>query len=508
MKMISMQGGGKASMNDGGNAGPGQSRRDFLKLGTGAMAGLVAHPSTGSAREQGANKEKTTRPNFLFLVGEGLRHDEFSFAGNPIIQTPNLDRLGYEGINFKNAFVINALCSPSRATLLTGLYSHTTGCIDNQDRPIPAGVPIFTDLLHEAGYDTGCFGKVHIGNALKDRHWDAYCGFDEAATDYYNPRMIEGGGGNYREPRVYEGYVDDILTSKAVSWLKQERDKPFFCLFMFQAPHAPFYRSRRNLDLYNGIPVPKPKTFDDDLKGFPGKPRAFANAQNKIGTTILGAAPRSLEEVVKDHYAGVVNNDQNFRSLLEALESSGKLDDTVIVLTSDHGFFLGEWRCYDKRFMHEPSIRVPLLIRYPKLIPAGTVVEQMALNLDLAPTMLELAGLQVPRQMQGRSLVPFLNGSEPAQWREDWLYEYYEYPSANNVPKHRGIRTARYKLIHYYLPPEEFELYDLQNDPEELFNLYGESRYRGLTETLRRRLEELRRETGDPAAGRHSASFG
>ncbi|HEX5484235.1 MAG TPA: sulfatase-like hydrolase/transferase, partial [Terriglobia bacterium] len=374
-------------MSDEGNGQASPSRRTFLKLGAGAVAGLMAHPGARATASEAPQTGTNRRPNFLLLIGEGLRSDELSFTGNPIIHTPNLDRLGYEGINFKNTFVINALCSPSRATILTGLYSHTTGCLDNRNRLIPHKFPIFTDLLHEAGYETGCFGKAHIREALTDRYWDTYFGFDGASTDYYHPKIAEGSRGHVGELKTYHGYVDDLVTEKAVSWLSEERDKPFCCVFMFQAPHAPFYRSRRNLDLYNGVPIPKPVTFDDDLKGYPGKPRAFADADNKIGTTILGADdPRSLEEMVKDHYAGVVSNDQNFHSLLEALEKAGKLDDTVIILTSDHGFFLGEWRFYDKRFMHEPSIRVPLLIRYPKMIQAGATVEKMALDLDLAPT--------------------------------------------------------------------------------------------------------------------------
>ncbi len=485
-------------MGDDKNDLGGQSRRTFLKIGAGAVAGLMAHPEARAAVPGGPQATANSRPNILLLIGEGLRSDELSFTGNPIIHTPNLDRLGYEGINFKNTFVINALCSPSRATILTGLYSHTTGCLDNRDRLIPHQFPIFTDLLHEAGYETGCFGKAHIREALSDRYWDYYFGFDGASTDYYHPRIAEGTAGHVGELQVYHGYVDDLVTEKAVSWLSQEREKPFCCVFMFQAPHAPFYRSRRNLDLYNGVPIPKPATFDDDLKGYPGKPRAFADADNKIGTTYLGDDdPRSLEEMVKDHYAGVVNNDQNFHSLIEVLEKTGKLDDTVIILTSDHGFFLGEWRFYDKRFMHEPSIRVPLLVRYPKLIQAGTVVEKMALDLDLAPTILELAGITVPKEMQGKSLVPFLKGSEPPSWRADWLYEYYEYPGNQQVKPNRGVRTDRYKLIHYYEPPEEFELYDLQTDPGELYSLHGDPRYADLFHHLMSRLHQLRVETGD-----------
>ncbi len=206
---------------------------------------------------------------------------------------------------------------------------------------------------------------------------------------------------------------------------------------------------------------------------------------------------RSLEELTKDYYAGIVDADTNAGKLFAALSDLGQLDDTVIMFSSDHGFFLGEWRMYDKRLMHEPSIRVPMLVRYPKMIRAGSVADPMVLNLDIAPTFLELAGVEIPQWVQGRSLVPLLQGQAPANWRQDWLYEYYEYPGPHNVRKSRGIRTERYKLIHYYEAPEEFELYDLQEDPGELHNLYGDPRYASLTSDLRQRLEELRKQTDD-----------
>jgi arylsulfatase A-like enzyme len=207
---------------------------------------------------------------------------------------------------------------------------------------------------------------------------------------------------------------------------------------------------------------------------------------------------RSLEELVKDHYTGVVSNDEAIGKVLHVLEDKRALDDTAILFSSDHGFFLGEWRMFDKRFMYEPSIRVPLIIRYPRMIRPGTSIGQMALNLDLAPTILELAGVPVPIAMQGKSLVPFLSGETPADWRKDWLYEYYEFPEDEHVPPHRGIRSDRYKLIHYYtMVPQEYELYDLQVDPGESNNLWAEPVYHGLSQQLLARIDELRKQTGD-----------
>ncbi len=438
------------------------------------------------------------KPNFVFFLGEGVRWDEFSFAGNKIIQTPNFDRLAREGMVFRNAFVVNALCLPSRASILTGLYSHTTGAVDNRDRPIPPAAPVISDLLRASGYDVAFIGKSHVKGSLRDRYWDYHFGFDGQA-EYYSPTITEGVRGVYGQPKKYEeNYVDDLLLEKALDYLDHPHDRPF-CLFLwFYAPHAPFYRPRRLLDLYNGVPIPKPATFDYDLKGYPGKPRAFVEARNKIGTTEMDDDARSLEELVKDHYAGVVSNDEAIGKVMQVLEDKHALDDTAILFSSDHGFFLGEWRIFDKRFMHEPSIRVPLIIRYPRMIGPGTSIGQMALNLDLAPSILELAGVPVPIAMQGRSLIPFLKGETPVDWRKDWLYEYYEFPENEHVPPHRGVRTDRYKLIHYYtMVPQEYELYDLQADPGERKNLWGEPAYGGLRGHLLARIDELRKQTGD-----------
>ncbi len=477
-----------------------QSRRTFIKVGAGALGALALGQS--SLETLAKDSSKNPKPNFVFFLGEGLRWDEFSCMGNPILRTPNMDRIAREGMTFRNAFVTNSLCLPSRACFLTGLYSHTTGTIDNRDRPIPKNFPVVSDLLHEAGYEVAFFGKSHVQGGLQDRYWDYYFGFNGQADDYYHPTLIEGIAGKYSKPKTYNGYVDDVITGRALEWLNQKHDKPFCIFLWFWAPHSPFYRDRKDSDLYNGVKIPKPATFDDDLKGYPSKP-AFADANDKIGYSTVGKDDaRSLEELVKDHYAGVVNNDEHVGSVLNALDRSGKKDDTVVMLSSDHGFFLGEWHLYDKRFMHEPSIRVPLMVRYPKMIQPGSVSDKMALNIDVTPTMLELAGVQMPNPMHGTSLVPLLKGKK-VDWRRDWLYEYFEYPEFEHVRPHRGVRTERYKLIHYHTVPEypdlqeAFELYDLQEDPGELVNLHGQKRYGALTQQLLIRIGELRSETGD-----------
>ncbi len=474
------------------NAQP-PSRRHFL-----GCYGLAASAVAASALSR--TEAAPGRPNIVFLLGEGQRADALSLAGNKLLRTPNQDRIGREGVWFRNAFVMNALCAPSRAAALTGMYSHATGALGNDtSHPLPPSIPMFTDLLRQAGYETALCGKAHIGEGARDRYWDYYFAYNAASTNFYHPMMYEGRNGKYSGPEKFSGYADDIITDHALGWLKQKRNKPFCLCLWFQAPHAPFYRARRDLDLYNGVPIPKPDTFDDDLKGYPGKPRAFADADNKIGTTILSDDdPRSLEELVKDYDAGLVDVDRNVGRLFDWLTETGQLDNTIILHSSDHGFFLGEWRMYDKRFMHEPSIRVPLMIRYPRAFKPGTVVDEMVLNIDIAPTLLELAGVAVPDRVQGKSMVDLAKGHKTG-WRKDWLYEYYEYPGSQQVRPNRGIRTERYKFIHYYLPPEEFELYDLQTDPGERNNLCGKPQYAELIQKLRQRMTELRKETKDPA---------
>ena len=404
-----------------------QTRRAVLKY----IAGTVGASSYGlDALEAFAHAidNKSKNPNIVCIVGEGLRWDELSLTGNKLIQTPNLDRIGREGCTFHNAFVVNALCLPSRATMLTGMYSHTTGAVSNVEGKIPVRFPLVSDLLQKAGYETAFLGKSHIEGALMEHNWDYYFGFVGQA-DYYRPNITEGIRGKYGPARVYEGeYVDTLLTRKAIEWLKQKRTKPFCMFLWFYAPHAPFYRPKDLVNDLNGVPIPKPSTFDEDLNGYPGKPRAVADADNKVGySEVFSDDPRSLEELVKDHYVGVEDNDRNVGAIWQELERQNVADNTAILQSSDHGFFLGEHHLYDKRLMYEPSIRVPMIVRYPGQVKAGTSREEMVLNLDMAPTLLDIAGLPVATDMQGKSMLSLAQERPNVSWRKDWLYEYYEY---------------------------------------------------------------------------------
>jgi len=448
--------------------------RTFLAV---AVLLLAVRPATAAER-----------PNFVIMMTDDQRADSMSCAGNKILKTPNMDRIAREGVRFTNMFVTNSLCAPSRATLLSGLYSHSHGVIDNKDRPIAKDQTLLPDLLREAGYEVAFCGKSHVSGVLRDRKWDYYFGF-KGQGDYLKPIIAEGTDG---KDQPYEGYMDDVVTGKAIEWIQKKRTKPFALFLFFKAPHRSWLRARRHHDLFRNAIIPKPATYDDDLKGYPGKPRAFADADNKIGPA---NDCRSLE-FIKDYYATITAVDENIGKVFEALGQANKLGDTAMLFTSDNGFFHGEYRMFDKRLMHEPSIRVPLLIRYPKQITEGSTREHMVLNIDIAPTVLDLAGVEVPKWMHGRSVVPLFK-SKAVNWRQDWLYEYYEYPGPHSVKKNRGVRTERWKLIHYYDNPEEFELYDLANDPDERDNLHGKAEHAELEKKLLARIEDLRKETGD-----------
>jgi arylsulfatase A-like enzyme len=468
-------------------------RRTFLRNSVAAAAAL----SSPGLLTEALSQTPARKPNIVFFLGEGARWDECSISGNKILHTPNIDWIGREGVIFKNAFVTNALCLPSRASILSGMYSHTTGAVDNGHMKVPDTFPLITDMIRDAGYEIAFIGKSHVEGALRDRYWDYYFGFNGQA-DYPHPVITEGRNGKYGEPQTYNEYVDDLLTDKAVAWLNEPHEKPFCLLLWFYAPHAPFYRPMRHVNDFNGVPIPKPKSFDEYDQGYPGKPKLVAEALNKIGAQFLeNDAPRSLEELVKDHYAGIESNDDDMARIFQVLREKNIADDTAVLWSSDHGFFLGEHRFYDKRLMYEPSIRVPLMIRYPRRIKAGTVREEMAINVDVASTVLDIAGIPIPAAFQGKNLMPLAEGKQ-IPWRKDWLYEYYEYPGAEQIPQNRGVRTERYKYIHYYaIEPQAFELYDLQIDPDEMHNLYGDPKYADLTAQLKARLEELRKETND-----------
>ena len=347
------------------------TRRTVLKYLTGAVGASACglNELESFARQLNGDSKK---PNIVCIVGEGLRSDELSSTGNKLIQTPNLDRIGHEGCTFKNGFVVNALCLPARATMLTGMYSHTTGAVSNVEGKIPARFPLVSDLLQNAGYETAFLGKV----AHRRRADGAQLGLLlrlRRAGRLLPAQNHRGSSRQIRPGKTLSKANTSIRSSpkRPVEWLKQKRSKPF-CLFLwFYAPHAPFYRPKDMVNDFNGVPIPKPKTFDENLKNYPGKPRAVADADNKIGySEVFSDDPRSLEELVKDHYVGVQDNDRNMGAVWQELERQNIVNDTAFLLSSDHGFFLGEHHLYDKRLMYEPSIRVPMIVSCPGRVKA------------------------------------------------------------------------------------------------------------------------------------------
>ncbi len=471
--------------------------------------------SAGTVLVRRRAEGQSTRPipsnalNILFVMTDDQRADALSIAGNAILRTPNIDRIGLDGIRFTEFFVTNSLCAPSRATFYTGLYSHVHGVLTNGSGEVnrnQSGLRrdqmTFVDLLHQAGYETALVGKWHLRSEPS--------GFDQWI-------ILPGGGGPYIDPPMtangmkvkFRGYADDVVGDQTLFYLQNRaKERPFCLLMNFKAPHRNWIPAPRYAHEFEGVEIPLPRTFEDKFEGRPEALRktdmAVADMPDFKDRGVPEALPReerkkrNLQELVRNYYRTLLSVDENVGRVLEFLDKNDLAKNTVVFFTSDNGFFLGEHGLFDKRLMYEPSIRVPLLVRHPGRIPAGTVDgKDMVLNIDIAPTILELAGIPILPAMQGRSFVPLLEGkSEP--WRDAFLYEYYEFPDADHcVRKNRGVRTARWKLIQFWEQPQEWELYDLQNDPDEIHNLAGRADHAKVMTELRARLEQLRKQTGD-----------
>lgn len=455
------------------------NRRDFLKsaslglLGTALLSGAACRPRTSA------------KPNFIFFLTDDQRWDGMSCAGNPILKTPNMDRIAAGGVRFPNMFVTTALCGPSRASFLTGLYSHNHG-IRRNPMSLALRHRTFPEMLKDAGYETAFIGKWHNTDLGRGRGFDYHFGFEDQGQ-YFNPLISENEGPFLR----YEGHITDILTDKALEFLERPHDRPFCLLLWFKAPHSSFHPAERFKNLYQDVTVPKPDNFDDSYET---RPDAVKNVNFKIGD--FEDVP-DFQTFVKDYYRCLAGVDENLGRVLDACDRLGYSENTTMLYAGDNGFFIGEHHFFDKRFMYEESIRVPLLIRTPGSATPGTTREEMALNVDVAPTILEMAGLPVPPDMNGRSLKPILEGRS-VEWRQDFLYEYYEFPGAHSGRKCRGVRTDRWKYIHFFEEPQEFELYDLESDPHEMTNLADRPEFRSIRDKLRIRLEKLRLESGDP----------
>lgn len=442
------------------------------------------------------------KPNIVVMMTDDQRFDFMSCAGHPFLKTPNMDRIAKDGVRFTNMFVTNALCAPSRATLMTGQYSHANGVLDNLGSKLKPDAPWMPDELRKAGYEVAFVGKSHVPGHFRDKTWDYYFGFT-GQGNYLKPVIAESGAdGKIGPDKPYEGWIDDVTTAKAIEWMKRDRKKPFALFLFFKAPHRAWQPPARHKNLYADATVKKPALWDDAGQG---KPRAFLQAANMIGQY---PDTKDYDGMIRDYCRCLTGVDDNVGKVLAALEGMKQYDNTAVMYTSDNGFFLGEWQRFDKRFMHEPSIRVPMLLKLPKsyVWGAGKTPGEMVLNIDIAPTLLEIAGVQAPKAMHGASMVQLVaevpNDPLPIKWRDAWLYSYHEFPDiSHNVTKHRGVRTTKWKFIHYYDPPfgfaQEYELYDLENDPGERVNLANRPAMQATVKELKAKLEQLRKDTGD-----------
>jgi arylsulfatase A-like enzyme len=479
------------------------TRREALQLLGAATAGFgLAH------REVGAEVPPRKPPNIVVFMTDDQRWDALSAAGNEILKTPSIDRIAAAGARFAEAFVTNALCGPSRASFLTGLYSHAHGYISNADPPAfehQQGIEprtTYVELLRAAGYRTALVGKWHLRGSPADSGFEHWVTFPWQGT-YFDPDMIANGAAVRMR-----GHSCDVVGDQALAFLREvPEDRPFCLLVHFKAPHRSWEPPPRFADAFAGVEIPVPRTFEDRLVGRPEALRRASNAIADMTDFAERGVPRTLpreerkrrnlQELVKNYYRVLLAVDENVGRVLDLLEQRDLARDTVLVYTSDNGFFLGEHGLFDKRLMYEPSIRVPLLFAWPGRVPAGSVDRRhMVLNVDLAPTLLEAAGVPVPPEIHGASFLPLAEGRE-APWRDAFLYEYFEYPAAHCVRKNRGIRTERYKLIHFFEEPQEWELYDLAADPDETVNLAALPEHRARVGELRQRLARLRKELGD-----------
>ncbi|MEO7299454.1 MAG: sulfatase [Verrucomicrobiota bacterium] len=442
--------------------------------------------------------DESSRPNIVFILVDDLRWDALSCMGHAVAKTPNIDRIAKEGALFKNFFVTLPLCSPSRASFLTGQYAHRHGIIDNSNRnELIHKLVTFPKLLHDGGYETAYIGKLHMGNDDSPRPgFDRWVSFKGQGV--YNDPMINFDGKAEKVP----GYITDILNSNAVAFVKKDHEKPFVLCLAHKAVHGPFTAAERYKNLYPDAKFAIPPGINDPLKDKPLLTREISEEtapskkalfpQENAGNKNKAVPNRFAEKTALAQLRCLAAVDDGVGQIFSALEQTKQLKNTVVIFSSDNGYFWGEHGLGDKRWAYEESIRDPLLIRYPKLIKAGTTYDEMVLNIDIAPTLLELGGASIPKNIQGRSLVPLWKGD--TDWRHAAFLEYFQEKQYSRVPSWQAIRTDRWKLIRYPDLDGMEELYDLKVDPFEIKNLIKDAAAARQVEELRRQLEKLAKE--------------
>lgn len=493
--------------------------------------------------------QEQDRPNIIYIMSDDHGYQAVSAYGYGINHTPNIDRIAKEGILFSQATVTNSLCAPSRAVLLTGKHSFINGKVDNVSA-FDWSQGNFAKKLQEAGYQTAMVGKIHMDGIPQ--------GFDYSAVlpgqgDYYNPDFIVNG-----ERQKMHGHVTEITTDLALEWLEnRNEEEPFCLLYHHKAPHREWLPTPKSFQEYTQKTFPEPESLFDDYEGrgtaakmaemnilthmnWAGDSKISPEVMDELGLEEsiswdkgnynhnlgrMDSAQRAVwdavydpiiedfkkkyphmsqEEVMRwryqrymqDYLGTIADIDDGVGQVLDYLDAQGLTENTIVVYTSDQGFYMGEHGWFDKRFMYEESLRTPLLIRYPKEIKAHSKSDALVQNLDFAPTFLDYAGIEIPEDIQGKSFRKLMSG-EQTEWRDGIYYTYYEYPSVHMVKRHYGIRTERYKLIHFYYDIDEWELYDLEKDPKEMTNVYADPAYREVKEEMHKKLTELREKYGD-----------
>lgn len=434
------------------------------------------------------------RPNFVFVLVDDLRFDGLHCTGHPFAKSPNVDRLAKEGVTFTNAFVSIPLCSPSRSSFLTGKYAHSTGVTGNgNNADLSHKLVTFPRLLHNSGYSTAYVGKWHMGNDDSPRPgFDRWVSFKGQGNFIDPPMNIDG-----KETKA-TGYMTDILTKHAVDFVKAQKAEKPFCLYLaHKAVHGPFTPAERHKGMFANTPFPGVPTASDDRAGKPAITQNLGKETPKKKAK-EPAAKKANYGTMRDQMECLVSIDEGVGEILKALEESKQLDNTVFVFTSDNGYFWGDHGGLgDKRWAYEPSIRVPFIVRYPKFAKAGLKVPQMVLNIDIAPTFLQLAGVNAPDDMQGRSFAKLLNGAPFGGWRTSMLTEYFR-EGMQAVPTWHAVRSEEWKYIQYDGHPEWDELYDLKNDPNERKNLVKDEAVAEPLKTMKSELSRLLQETGSP----------
>jgi arylsulfatase A-like enzyme len=495
---------------------------------------------TGIVRAQ-THQPSQQKPNVIFIMSDDHGYQAVSTYSKKLIHTPNIDRIGRQGAVMKNAFVTNSVCSPSRAVILTGKYSHENGQRDNGTH-FDGSQQTLPKIFKANGYRTALVGKWHLFS--KPTGFD-YWNILPDQGHYYNPAFI-----NMGKDTAYSGYVTDVTTDLALDWIEQNRHKPFFMMLHHKAPHRNWMPPQRYLREYNDRQFPLPHNFYDDYTGREGlqrqlismkegldirydskvpcdtcavtkvnewAPAEFQREMERMTSTERAAWDKAYQDEYKtfvqvkgkdqllrwqyqrfleDYLRCVRSVDDNIGRVLKYLDDKGLASNTIVVYISDQGVYLGEHGLYDKRFMYEESLRTPMLIRFPQAIRQGQQVDAYVLNLDVPPTLLDFAGIAIPRDMQGQSMKALLQKKTVKGWRKQIYYHYYE--KSFGATAHYGIRTERYKLIHFYDPGNSWELYDLKKDTHEMHNLYADPAYKETIAKLKAQLQVLQEKYNDP----------